>query len=729
VQELGTWVVRRRVAILVATAIGLAVAGALGAQAPGRLSSGGFEPVGAEAPRAVATLRRLFPANTVDLAVVVHARRGTVDDPSIVQAGTELTQRIAAERGVQRAASYWTLGGLETLRGRDRHYALIVVALAEGSDRQNEPAAARIVRTYRGTHGALTVAIGGQVESIRELAGFSKEDATRAELYVMPIALIILLLVFGSIVAALLPLITAAIATVATLLTLWILTLFTDTSIFGMNIATLLALGLAIDYSLLAVSRFREELAGTGDPLAAAARTVETAGRTIFYSGLTVTISFAALAVMPIPMFRSIAVAGAACAASAVFGAVIVLPALLALLGPRVNAGVFWRRSLQPREHGFWYQTAKRVMRRPVLTVVVVCGILFLLGAPFLRLRGGVADDRQLPPTAPARRAQDEIRRYFNGDEARALSVVAPGIGAARTREADIHRYAITLSELDGVADVQTLTGTYARGNRIREPDITAARYAGTNGVWFRVVPNVEPVSERGAALVAAVRRGHGPFTVQVAGFSARFVDIRNAIDAGVPRLAAILATSMFVLLFLMTGSVLVPIKAIVLNVLSLSATFGAMVWIFQDGHFSGLLHFTPLDTLDLQIPVYILAVAFGLSMDYEVFILSRIKEEYDRTGENEESVAVGLQHTGRVVTACAALMAVVMSGMAITRVTSSKLLGIGIALAVLVDAFVIRGTLVPAFMKIAGPYNWWAPRWMRAIHRRLGFGESPEPR
>ncbi|MFN8036955.1 MAG: MMPL family transporter [Acidimicrobiia bacterium] len=725
-RNLGHWVVRCRVAILWVAGIGFIVATVIGAQTPGRLSSSGYEPTNAESVRAAAAMRELFPANTVDLAIVVRARRGTVDSADVTASGTALTKRIAAEPGVERAASYWTLGKLANFRGRDDRFALVVAALGSNTE-TNEHTTARIVDRYRGRQGPIDVAIGGQVESIRELAGYSKQDSTRAELYVMPLVVLILLLVFGSVVASLLPLIAAAIATVGTLVTLWVLTLFTDASIFGMSIATILALGLAIDYSLLAVSRFREELASSDDPLGAAQRTVETAGRTIFFSGLTVSLAFGALAVMPMQMFRSIAVAGAACAAFAVLGAVVVLPALLAVLGPRVNAGVIWKRSLRPRDRGFWYRSAKRVMRRPIATIVVVCGILLVLGAPFLRLQGGVSDDRQLPPSAPARAAQDLIRQSFDGDEIRALSVVATHTGNPSTRTADVEQYALRLSRLHGVANVSTLTGTYAQGRRSSGPDVTSTRYGAKDAVWFRVVPNVEPVSGEGASLVKTIRAGGGPFHVEVAGFSGRFVDIRDAIDEALPRLVAILALSMFVLLFLMSGSLLVPLKAIVLNILSLSATFGAMVWIFQDGHFSGALDFTRLDTLDLQIPVYVLAVAFGLSMDYEVFLLSRIKEEYECSGDNEESVAVGLQHTGRVVTACAVLMAVVMMGLSMTRVTSSKLLGVGVAIAVVVDAFIIRGTLIPAFMKLAGRWNWWAPRPLRRLHDRFGLRESAD--
>jgi putative drug exporter of the RND superfamily len=366
------------------------------------------------------------------------------------------------------------------------------------------------------------------------------------------------------------------------------------------------------------------------------------------------------------------------------------------------------------------------VMRRPIPIAAGVVALLLVLGAPFLSVHFGLPDDRVLPTTASSRQVQQEVRTNFSSEEASALSVVAPDAGApSDARNAQVDAYAVSLSRLHGVARVDAVTGSYLQGQQVAPPSPASQRFEGANGTWLSVVPSVEPISAQAEQLVHDLRATPAPFETLVGGPSAQLVDSKASIFGRLPLALGLIALVTFVVLFLMTGSVVVPIKAIVLNVLSLSATFGAMVFIFQDGHLANLLHFTSTGTLDSAMPVLMFCIAFGLSMDYEVFLLSRIKEEHDATGDNVQSVAVGLERSGRIVTAAAAILAVVFIAFATSEITFIKMFGVGMALAVIMDATLIRGALVPAFMRLAGSANWWAPGPLRRLHERFGISES----
>ena len=374
-------------------------------------------------------------------------------------------------------------------------------------------------------------------------------------------------------------------------------------------------------------------------------------------------------------------------------------------------------------------------MRRPFPVALAVVAFLVLLGTPFLGVRFGLPDDRVLPPSAEGRQVAEAVRDNFATDESSALSVVAPGIGDPMAHVAEIDGYAAALSRLDGVERVDALTGSYAGGARLQGPlaagDGPAVppegrRFAAADGTWLSVVGSVEPYSAAGEDLVAAVRGLDAPLGAQVTGPSAQLVDTKASLFGNLPAAAAIIAVVTFALLFLMTGSVVIPIKALILNLLSLTAIYGAMVWVFQDGHLAGVLGFTPTGTIDTSMPVLLFCIAFGLSMDYEVFLLSRIKEEYDRTGDTVASVAAGLERTGPIVTTAAALLAIVFIAFATSQVSFLKLFGIGTALAILIDATLIRALLVPAFMRLAGQANWWAPAPLRRLHARVGLREAP---
>ena len=721
--RLAALAVRRRRPVLVSALVAFAAAGMWGGAVAEELTSGGFDDPDAESTRAEQLLEEEFDQGQPNVVLVVTAAGG-VDAAEAVAAGDELTAELAASEGVATAASYWSLGQAPPLRSEDGTKALVLGRIG-GDEDAVDAAIEEITPAFAGSYGdgTLTVAVTGQAEVFRQVGTTIEEDLVRAETIALPITLVLLVLVFGSLVAAALPLAIGALSIVGTFVVLRVLTGFTDVSIFALNLTTAMGLGLAIDYSLFVVSRYREELAGGQEPHAAVIRTVRTAGRTVVFSAATVAASLAALLIFPLAFLRSFAYAGISVVAVAALASVLVLPAMLAALGHRVDSLSVLRRKPTAEGTGFWHGVATRVMRRPVPIATGVILVLLVLGSPFLGIRFGLPDDRVLPEGNEARAATQQLRDDFASNESTPLTVVAAGIGDAAARSDEIADYAVELSQLPGVARVDAATGRYADGVALPVPGDPSQ--SSDDGTYLSVVADVEAVSLEGEALVAAVRGVDAPFDVAVGGASAQLVDTKDALFGLVPVAGLIIATVTFVVLFLMFGSLLVPAKAVVLNLLSLTATFGAMVWIFQDGNLSGVLDFTPTGVIDTTTPILMFCIAFGLSMDYEVFLLSRIKEEHDAGHGTVESVARGLERTGRIVTAAAVLIAVVFLAFATSGVSFIKLFGIGLAMAVLLDATVIRGTLVPAFMRLAGEANWWAPAPLRRLHDRFGFSEA----
>jgi RND superfamily putative drug exporter len=728
--------------VLVGAVVFFAVAGALGGGVADRLIAGGFEDPASESSQAEDLLDEQFGTGVPNIVLLVTAEDGDVDDPDVARAGRELTQRLADEPDMRGVVSYWSEGGAPPLRTEDGRRALVVGMLDAPNDDVLDDRIAELaprLRVGSDDPGPITVGVGGFAETFREVGETLEEDLPRAELIALPITLILLVLIFGSIVAATLPLAIGVLSIVGTFFVLRVIADMTDVSIYALNLTTALGLGLAIDYSLFVVSRYREELRSGHDPRQAVTRTVQTAGRTVAFSALTVAASLCATLVFPFVFLRSFAYAGVAVAVLSGLFSVVVLPAILYVLGPRVNALTVRRQSVSPPEEGVWHRIALFVMRRPLPVATAVIVLLLVLGSPFLGLRLSQPDDRVLPESAPARQVNDIVREEFGSSEAGALSVVAGDVGDrgdAETAET-VGAYASQLALLPGVSRVDAATGSYCGegsaeefgcepGQRILGPD-ASDRYAGFSaggGTYLSVVPSVEPISAEGEQLVHDLRDADAPFPVEVTGLSATLVDTNDSLFARLPLALGVIAAITFVLLFMMFGSVLIPVKAVVLNLFSLTATFGAMVWIFQDGHLSGLLDFTATGGLAAAMPILMFCVAFGLSMDYEVMLLSRIKEEHDRTGDNERSVALGLERTGRIVTAAAVLMAVIFLAFATGRVSFIKMFGVGLTLAVVLDAFLIRGTLVPAFMRLAGEWNWWAPGPLRRFYARYGISE-----
>jgi RND superfamily putative drug exporter len=721
-ETLGRFVVDRRRWIVAATILFLIAAGVIGSGVFGRLTSGGFFDEGSEAFRVGETLEKRFGVRDPNLVLLVTADEGSVDSPAAAEAGRALTQQLASEKGVDQVASYWTTGS-PAFKSEAGDQALVIGVLA-GDDDEATETLERISPNLAGDRGPIEVAVGGAQEVFRAVTERVESDLARAESIAIPITLALLVVVFGSVVSASLPLAIGGIAIVGSFLALRVLTEFTDVSIFALNLITMLGLGLGIDYSLFVVSRFREEMGrglSTGE---AVARTVATAGRTVAFSGITVVISLGALLLFPMTFLRSFAYAGIAVIVLAATAAVVFLPALLAVLGRRVDSFSVWRRRARSERNGFWHRVANGVMRRPLPIATGVIAILLVLGGPFLRAEWGSADYRVLPEDDEVRQTSAAIAANFSENNAEMLNVVAAETGDPRSMASKIDSYAVALSELEGVASVEGLTGTYSRGLKTSAPNHSSAHFRDEEGTWLSVHPAGKTGPQERERLVDDLRSVPAPFDVGVTGVAALDADTRDTLFSRVPIAGLLIAAVTFVLLFLMFGSVLVPVKAIVLNLLSLTASFGAVVWIFQEGNLSSLLDFTATGMIEITSPILMFCIAFGLSMDYEVFLLSRIKEEYDRTGENTHSVALGLERTGRIVTAAAALLSVVFIAFATSGVTFIKLMGIGLTIAVIVDATLVRATLVPAFMRLAGRANWWAPRWMRAVYDRFGIGE-----
>jgi RND superfamily putative drug exporter len=736
--RLGQFTVRRRRLVLLASVVLLAAAGVFGTGVFERLSGGGFEDPSADSSRADRALREVFDTGVPNYVLLIDAQTpsapgaNAVDHPDVEAAAAEVLAHLEADPAVEEALSYWSLGKVAPLRSTDGDSALIVARLG-GDESAQQDASARLDEELREIDGPIEIGSGGMSPVFHAVSTQIEKDLGRAEMVAVPITLFLLVLVFGGLVAAGLPLAVGAVSVLGTFFTLWLITQFTDVSVFSINLVTAMGLGLAIDYSLFVVSRFREEVRAGRSTEDAVVRTVETAGRTIMVSALTVAISLSALLVFPLFFLRSFAYAGVGVTLVAMLASIVTLPALLAVLGGRVDSLRLWRARPQPPiGEGRWHTIAMAVSRRPAVLAIAVIVVLCVLGAPFLGVRFGLPDERVLPEDAPARITTQRFGEEFESAEAFALPVVA--LDADDPADETIDEYAAALSEVEGVGRVDAPTGRFLDGTKVlgADPMLESFRASdGSGAVRLSVVPEVEPMSTDAEELVTALRDVPSPLgEVLVGGQSAHLVDTKAAIAARLPWAGAIIVGATFVLLFLMFGSVLVPLKALVLNVLSLSATFGAMVWIFQEGHGSGLLDFTATGLTDTTTPILMFCIAFGLSMDYEVFLLSRIKEEHDQGADNATSVARGLERTGRIVTAAAALLSVTFLAFATSEISFIKLFGLGLTLAVLMDATLLRAVLVPAFMKLAGEANWWAPRWMRGLHERFGLseGEQSEP-
>jgi putative drug exporter of the RND superfamily len=728
-------IVRYRRLVLVAAVLFMAMAGVLGGSVAAKLTNGGFDDPTAESTLTNDRIAQEFGAGTPNLVLLVAATDGNVDSTASAAAGAALTTELADTPNIEGVASYWSLQA-PPLKSTNGGEALVLARIVGNENDVRaiiEELAPRFTRTN--ATSAITVTVTGEAETFRQIGSTIEDDLKRAELIALPITLLLLILVFRGLIAASLPLFIGALTVLGTFLVLSIINSVTPVSIFALNLTTALGLGLAIDYALFIISRYREELAEGWAVHDAVIRSVRTAGRTVMFSAGTVAISLSSLLVFRQPFLRSFAYAGVAVAALAAIASTVVLPAVLAMLGTRIDSfRISGRRQttkVVSAENGVWHRTALAVMRKPGRIALIGVAALTLLGVPFLHINLGLSDHRVLPKQASSRGALERIATGFESRENGAAEIYIGGFDATATANASLSTYAETLSEVEGVARVDSLLGSFIGGKLAAPANEASARFTRPDGpttsTWISVVPAIEPVSPTGERFAKDLRAVESPFVTAIGGPSAQLVDSKASLFSRMPLAGLIIALTTFVLLFLMFGGLLVPIKALLLNILSLTATFGAMVWIFQDGNFSEALNFTATGTIDATMPVLMFCIAFGLSMDYEVFLLSRIKEEHDRHGDNTRAVAMGLEKTGRIVTAAALLIAVIFVAFATSGISFIKMFGLGLAIAVLMDAFVIRATLVPAFMRLAGEANWWAPAPLKRLQQRIGLSEHVE--
>src|SRR5918993_319609 len=723
-------ILRKPRAVLLVTLLLVLAAGAASSGLNSRVTLGGYEKEGSESQRTTQVLQDKFDQGDPNLVLLVTDERG-VDSPAAQAAGLALTQRLAGEADISNVVSYWSAGRAEQLRSQDSSKAL-VTATIEGDFDAVLDRIKTLAPAYSGDFQGARVQVGGSAMTWDENIKTSAEDISRAEAIVFPLVLVVLVLIFGSLLAALVPLAVAFVTMLLAMLLMFLLTLFTEPSSFVTNITVFLGLGLAIDYSLLMVSRYREELRrGRAMPDAIRAM-LRTSGRTVVFSAVTVAVALGALLVFPFTIFDSMAYASIATALLAAVASLVVVPALLAWMGPRIDK---WRlfhrkdRSEQRLESGFWHRLAMFVMRRPVPVAVVVIAVLLLLGAPALGLKLRLPDEQILPKDAQAAQVATAVRTEFASREQDAVQVVAEGVGDPAARSADITAYAQRLSGLPNVARVDALTGTFARGQQVAPAGEASRRFATQDATFLTVIPTVDGYSQEGEDLVRAVRDTERPFPVTVGGTPAVSVDTFDAIYDTLPVFLVVLAVGMFILLFLLTGSLLLPVMAMALSLLSLTATFGALVFIFQDGNLQSVVgDFNVTGAITWTVPILVFALGFGLSMDYQVFLLSRIREEYERSGDNTASVAVGIERVGRVVTYAAALISIVFLVWVTSGISYMKAIGVGMPIAILMDATLIRGALLPALMRLAGDANWSAPGPLRRLHARLGLREHAEP-
>ena len=721
---------RRMIAVAVLVLVGTA---AFGIPVAGRLSAGGLTDPGAQSSQARTLLARTFGQGDMPLLIAVSSPDGA-NSSAARAVGTEIVKALTGAPNVATVTSPWTAppSAVASLVSRDGTMGVIVAGITGGDNGAPKNAEVLIDKVVHDRDG-VTVRAGGEAAMMLQITQQSEKDLKIMEGVAIPLSFLVLVWVFGGLVAASLPLAVGAVAIFGAMAVLHVVTFATDVSIFALNLAVALGLALAIDYTLLLLSRFRDELAAGAERDDALMRTMVSAGRTVLFSAMTVALSMSAMVLFPIYALKSFGYAGVAVVAFASLAAVFVTPAAIVVLGGRLDSLDLrrWLRrpvaAVRPVEESPWYRLAMFSMRRAVPVAVAIVALLMALGAPFLGVKWGVPDDRVLPTSSSSHMVGDQLRTQFSADLAKNLTIVIPDVNGVSPVQLD--GYAAALSQVSDVSSVSSPGVTFVGGASVGPP--TAAT-AITNDSAFLTVTSTAPLYSRASELqldaLQAVPTPAGR-QVLIGGTPQVNQDTANAIASRLGQVLAIIAGITFVLLFLMTGSVVVPLKALILNVLSLTAAFGALVWIFQDGNL-GALDTTSTGTLAISIPVLLFCIAFGLSMDYEVFLVSRIREFWLASGksaaDNDRSVALGLARTARVITAAALIMAITFAALSGAQVSFLRMLGVGLTLAILADATLVRVLLVPAFMHLMGRFNWWAPKSLVWLHQRVGIQEAP---
>jgi RND superfamily putative drug exporter len=690
--------------ILIAAVAGAVLAGVFGFGVAKHMSPYGADDPATQSVRA----RDRFQAVTgrqMDPGVVALVRSGNVASAAARGRVLGVAQILRRSPDVAQVLTYYGTGNAAMV-SRDRRSTYVLAYFKARSDAQLKTDAQAIQDAFAGRRD---VQLGGDQIANAQVNTQVGLDLEHGELLAFPFIFLLSLLFFRSVVAAVLPPLLGGLSIVATFLALRIVASFADLSVFCLNFVTGMGLGLAIDYSLFMVSRYREESARSGFGAEALRATLSTAGRTILFSSLTVAAAVASLAIFPQRFLYSMGIAGAIVVLIAAALALVVLPAILTVLGPRVNALAPARlaraadREARPASSGFWYRLSQFVMRRAGRVAIASAALLIFLGLPFTTIKFIPVSAKVIPSQLSARQVDDALSRDFPPNRTTPVQVVV-GAGA---RSPQVQALSAQLRQLPDVAAV------------------APAQPAGRSLSLVSVVPVAAPLSDRTQQLVQRIRALHKPYYVGVTGQSAAFVDLEHSLAAHLPAVLAIVVGTTLVILFLMTGSVVLPVKAVLMNFLGLSAMFGILVWVFQDGHLQGLLGFSSVGAIDATQPIFLFAVGFGLATDYGVFLLSRIKEARDAGAANTEAVAMGLERTGRIVTAAAVLFAVAIGAFATSSIVFIKELGLGAALTVLIDATIIRALLVPSLMKLLGAWNWWAPAPLRRLHNRIGLSEG----
>ena len=723
----------------------MAACGIFGVPVAKHLSAGGFQDPTSQSAQATQLLVDKFGQGDMQLLISVTSDGGAQSTVAR-SVGTDIVDQLKASPYIAQVTSAWTAPAPAepTLISKDGKTGLIVAGITGGESGAQKHAKELTDRLVHDRDG-VTVRAGGEAMTYVQINGQSEKDLLTMESIAIPLSFVVLIWVFGGLISAALPLAVGGFAILGSMAVLRAVTLITDVSIFALNLTVALGLALAIDYTLLIISRYRDELADGADRDRALVRTMATAGRTVLFSAMTVALSMVAMVLFPMYFLKSFAYAGIAVVLFAAVAAIVVAPAAITLLGDRLDsldvrrlARWIFRRPdpvRKPIEQNFWYRSTKFVMRRAVPIGVAIVALLLVLGAPFLGIKWGFPDDRVLPHSLSARQVGDELRNDFAVDSARNVTVVLPD--ANRVAPADLDRYAAALSQVPDVSAVSAPGGTYVDGRPAGPPSMDTGV---KDGSAFLTVGSTAPLfsdaSETQLDRLHAVTPPDGQ-PVQLTGVAQVNRDSSEAITSRLPMVLGIIGVITFVLLFLLTGSVVLPLKALVLNVLSLTAAFGALVWIFQEGHL-GALGTTPTGTIVANLPVLLFCIAFGLSMDYEVFLVSRIREYWLKSGltragevplaprvRNDVSVALGLARTGRVVTAAALLMAISFAALIAAKVAFMRMFGVGLTLAVIADATLVRMLLLPAFMHLLGRWSWWAPKPLARLHERIGVSES----
>ncbi|MGO9926826.1 MAG: MMPL family transporter [Mycobacterium sp.] len=735
---------RRIIAVGVLVFIAAAV---FGIPVADSLSPGGFQDPNSESARAINVLADKFGQSGQQMLILVTAPAGANNEQAR-KVGTDLVGQLQRSPLVLNVSSAWTAPpqAAADLVSTDGKSGLIVVNLKGGENFVQKNAQSLSDQLVHDRDG-VTVRAGGPAMQYAQINKQNQEDLLLMEMIAIPLSFLVLVWVFGGLLAAALPMALGALAVVGSMTVLRLVTYTSEVSIFALNLSTALGLALAIDYTLLIVSRYRDELAEGGDRKDALIRTMATSGRTVLFSAVTVALSMSATALFPMYFLKSFAYAGVATVAFVATASIVITPAAIVLLGPRLDAldvRRLVRRILRrpepvrkPVEQLFWYRSSNFVMRRWLPIGLAVVAVLLLLGLPFISVKWGFPDDRVLPTTASSHQVGDRLRTGFAHDSATAVPIVVPD--ARGLSPADLDKYAADLSRVPDVSGVSAPGGTFVGGNRVGPP---AAATGLADGSAFLTVSSTAPLfTHANDTQLTRLHEVAGPAgrSVKMAGVAQINRDSVDAVTERLPAVLGLMAAITFVLLFLLTGSVVLPLKALVCNVLSLTAAFGALVWIFQDGHL-GALGTTPSGTLVANMPVLLFCIAFGLSMDYEVFLISRIREYWLASGAarpakvsaalahaaNDESVAHGVARTGRVITAAALVMSMSFAALIAAHVSFMRMFGLGLTLAVAADATLVRMVLVPAFMHVMGRWNWWAPKPLAWLHERFGIGEGP---